>query len=63
MKKIQLMRISINVFMLLLIYSFSFGQAGVDWQLVGNAATITDFLGTTNAIPLKIHAGMVLHFL
>jgi hypothetical protein len=31
-------------------------QAVDDWLLVGNAATGTDILGTTNNIPLKIHS-------
>lgn len=30
----------------------SFAQAGPKWSLTGNASTSTDFLGTTNAMPL-----------
>ncbi|HPS83630.1 MAG TPA: hypothetical protein PLA88_04900 [Bacteroidales bacterium] len=30
----------------------SFAQAGQKWSLTGNASTTTDFLGTTNAMPL-----------
>jgi hypothetical protein len=34
-------------------------QAGVDWQLNGNAAASTNFVGTTNAIPLAFRTANV----
>ncbi len=49
----------IIAFSFLILSENVYSQAGVDWQLTGNAATTTQFLGITNAQHLKIRTANV----